>query len=151
MKAIEGILRGSGLDPRCLELNMTESVVMQDARQVIAILQQIKAPGVKLAIDDFGTGYSSLSCLKPFPVDRLKTDQSFVRDITSNPDDASIAQAVINLGHSQDLRGIAEGVETQVLLDFLRACRCGEKQGLLVGKAVPAEAFAQLLGRGAVQ
>lgn len=145
VQTIERVLRESGLDPRYLELEVTESVIMFDAEQVIAILQQIKSLGVKLSIDDFGTGYSSLSYLKRFPVDRLKIDQSFVRDITSNPDDAAIAQAVINLGHSLNLRVIAEGVETQEQLDFLRDRQCDEKQGYLISRPVPAAEFAQLL------
>ena len=145
MQTIERILEESGLDSRYLELEVTEGVIMHDIEQVIAILQQIKSLGVKLSIDDFGTGYSSLSYLKRFPVDRLKIDQSFVRDITSDPDDAAIAQAVINLGHSLDLKVIAEGVETQEQLDFLRDHGCDEKQGYLISRPVPAEDFARLL------
>jgi len=145
VQTIERILEESGLDSRYLELEVTEGVIMHDIEQVIAILQQIKSLGVKLSIDDFGTGYSSLSYLKRFPVDRLKIDQSFVRDITSDPDDAAIAQAVINLGHSLDLKVIAEGVETQEQLDFLRDHGCDEKQGYLISRPVPAEDFARLL------
>lgn len=143
--AVERILQESALDPRYLELEVTESVIMHDAEQVIAILKQIKSLGVKLSIDDFGTGYSSLSYLKRFPVDRLKIDQSFIREITSSPDDAAITQAVINLGHSLNLRVIAEGVETQEQLDFLSDRQCDEKQGYLISRPVPAEEFAQLL------
>ncbi len=145
VQTIEAILGESGLDPRYLELEVTEGVIMHDVDQVIAILQQIKSLGVTLSIDDFGTGYSSLNYLKRFPVDRLKIDQSFVRDITSDPDDAAIAQAVINLGHSLDLKVIAEGVETQEQLDFLRDHQCDEKQGYLISRPVPAEEFAKLL------
>jgi EAL domain-containing protein (putative c-di-GMP-specific phosphodiesterase class I) len=115
---------------------------------VIADLQAFRDMGVRLSVDDFGTGYSSLSYLKRFPVNRLKIDQSFVRDITSDADDAAIAQAVITLGHTMNLRVIAEGVETAEQLAFLRRNQCDEMQGYLFGKPMPAEAFAQLLGSG---
>lgn len=145
VRTIETILQESGLEPRYLELEVTESVIMDDAEQVIALLKQIKSLGVTLSIDDFGTGYSSLSYLKRFPVDRLKIDQSFVREITSNPDDAAIAQAVINLGHSLNLRVIAEGVETLEQLNFLRDRQCDEKQGYLISRPVPPDEISLLL------
>lgn len=148
VKTIADILGETRLDPRYLELEVTEGVIMHDAEEVIRILQQLKSMGVKLSIDDFGTGYSSLSYLKRFPVDRLKIDQSFVRDVTSNSDDAAIALAVINLGHSLDLRVIAEGVETEEQLKFLRGHHCDEKQGYLFSKPIPAEDFTKLLKEG---
>ena len=148
LQTVAKILAETGLDPRLLELEVTESVIMHDAQNVIADLQAFRDMGVKLSIDDFGTGYSSLSYLKRFPVDRLKIDQSFVRDITSDADDAAIAQAVITLGHTMNLRVIAEGVETAEQLTFLRGHHCDEMQGYLFGRPLPADEFAQLLASG---
>jgi len=148
LPAIKRILAETGLAPAQLELEVTESVIMQDAQNVIADLQAFRDMGVRLSIDDFGTGYSSLSYLKRLPVDRLKIDQSFVRDITSDADDAAIAQAVITLGHTLNLRVIAEGVETPEQLAFLRRNQCDEMQGYLFGKPVPAEEFRKLLETG---
>jgi EAL domain-containing protein (putative c-di-GMP-specific phosphodiesterase class I) len=127
---------------------VTESVIMYDAQQVIASLQAFSDMGVHLSVDDFGTGYSSLSYLKRFPVDRLKIDQSFVRDLGTNADDVAIAQAIITLGHTLNLRVIAEGVETPEQLAFLRKHQCDEMQGYLFGKPMPAQAFAKLLESG---
>jgi diguanylate cyclase (GGDEF)-like protein/PAS domain S-box-containing protein len=148
LQAIKRILTETALDPAQLELEVTESVIMHDAQNVIADLQAFRDMGVKLSVDDFGTGYSSLSYLKRFPVDRLKIDQSFVRDITVNADDAAIAQAVITLGHTMNLRVIAEGVETPQQLAFLRSNHCDEMQGYLFGKPMPAEEFGKLLQSG---
>jgi EAL domain-containing protein (putative c-di-GMP-specific phosphodiesterase class I) len=148
LHTIKRILTETALDPAQLELEVTESVIMHDAQNVIADLQAFREMGIKLSVDDFGTGYSSLSYLKRFPVDRLKIDQSFVRDITANADDAAIAQAVITLGHTLNLRVIAEGVETPQQLAFLRSNHCDEMQGYLFGKPMPAEEFAKLLQSG---
>ncbi len=148
LHAVKQILAETGLDPALLELEVTEGVIMHDAQNVIADLQAFRDMGVKLSIDDFGTGYSSLSYLKRFPVDRLKIDQSFVRDIVSDGDDAAIAQAVITLGHTLNLRVIAEGVETPEQLAFLRSNQCDEIQGYLFGKPVPAGEFGRLLESG---
>ena len=145
LNSVAAILKETGLDPKFLELEVTEGVIMHDAEAVIAILQQLNAMGVTLSIDDFGTGYSSLSYLKRFPVDRLKIDQSFVRDITLGADSAAIVQAVITLGHSLNLRVIAEGVETAEQLQFLMQRECDEKQGYLFSRPVPAEEFRKLL------
>ncbi len=145
---VAAILNDTGLEPRYLELEVTESAIMHNPVDVISTLKALKAMGVKLSIDDFGTGYSSLSHLKRFPVDRLKIDQSFVRDIPSDTDNSAIAQAVINLGHSMKLRVVAEGVETAEQLAFLRANQCDEKQGYLFSKPLPAEEFAALLREG---
>jgi diguanylate cyclase (GGDEF)-like protein/PAS domain S-box-containing protein len=148
LRVVAGIVAETGLDPRYLELEVTEGVIMHDAQHVIATLQGFKDMGVKLSVDDFGTGYSSLSYLKRFPVDRLKIDQSFVRDITTSADDAAIAQAVINLGHSMNLCVIAEGVETQDQLAFLRHHQCDELQGYLFARPMPADEFGKLLASG---
>ena len=148
LQSVTRILAETGLPTGQLELEVTESVIMHDAQNVIAELQAFSDMGVKLSVDDFGTGYSSLSYLKRFPVDRLKIDQSFVRDIGSDADDAAIAQAVITLGHTLGLRVIAEGVETAEQLAFLRRNRCDEVQGYLFGKPMPAHEFAKLLASG---
>jgi diguanylate cyclase (GGDEF)-like protein/PAS domain S-box-containing protein len=148
LQAVAKILAETGLDPTQLELEVTESVIMHDAQHVIAALQAFRDMGVRLSVDDFGTGYSSLSYLKRFPVDRLKIDQSFVRDITTDADDAAIAQAVITLGHTMNLRVIAEGVETPEQLAFLRRNQCDEMQGYLFGKPMPADEFGKLLETG---
>ncbi|MFH1044806.1 MAG: EAL domain-containing protein [Pseudomonadota bacterium] len=148
LQVVAKILAETGLDPTQLELEVTESVIMQDAQQVIASLQAFRDMGVRLSVDDFGTGYSSLSYLKRFPVDRLKIDQSFVRDLSTDADDAAIAQAVITLGHTMNLRVIAEGVETPEQLAFLRKHQCDEMQGYLFGKPMPAHEFGKLLETG---
>jgi len=148
LPAVAKILAETGLSPAQLELEVTESVIMHDEERVIADLRTFRDMGIKLSVDDFGTGYSSLSYLKRFPVDRLKIDQSFVRDITSDADDAAIAQAVITLGHTLNLRVIAEGVETPEQLAFLRRHQCDEIQGYLFGKPMPAEEFGKLLASG---
>jgi len=145
VNSIAQALKDARLDARYLELELTESVIMHNAEEVIDTLRELKSMGIHLSIDDFGMGYSSLSYLKRFPVDRLKIDQSFVRDITFDPDDAAIAQAVITLAHSLDLRVIAEGVETEAQLNFLRAHCCDEIQGYYFSRPVPAEAFGELL------
>ena len=148
LQVVAKILAETGLDPKYLELEVTESVIMHDAHNAIADLQAFRDMGVKLSVDDFGTGYSSLSYLKRFPVDRLKIDQSFVRDINADADDAAIAQAVVTLGHTMNLRVIAEGVETAEQLAFLRRNQCDEMQGYLFGKPVPAHEFGKLLESG---
>ena len=148
LQVVANILAESGLDPAQLELEVTESVIMHDAQHVIATLQAFRDMGVRLSVDDFGTGYSSLSYLKRFPVDRLKIDQSFVRDVITDADDAAIAQAVITLGHTMNLRVIAEGVETPEQLAFLRANQCDEMQGYLFGKPMPAHELGKLLESG---
>ena len=148
LQAVAKILAETGLDATQLELEVTEGVIMHDAQRVIAALQAFRDMGVRLSVDDFGTGYSSLSYLKRFPVNRLKIDQSFVCDITTNADDAAIAQAVITLGHTMNLRVIAEGVETPEQLAFLRRNQCDEVQGYLFGKPMPADEFGKLLESG---
>jgi diguanylate cyclase (GGDEF)-like protein len=146
---VAALLRETELDPRLLELELTESLVMHDAEEVIAILRELKGMGVMLAIDDFGTGYSSLAYLKRFPVDHLKIDQSFVRGIAEDADDAAIVSAVISLGKSLGLRLVAEGVETEAQRAFLEARGCEEIQGYLVGRPIPASELEARLRRAA--
>ena len=151
LASLTGILKDTGLAPRYLELELTESVLMQDADAAAGLLKALKAMGVGLAIDDFGTGYSSLSYLKRFPIDTLKIDQSFMRDIThatSDTDDAAIVAAVVSMGKSLNQRVIAEGVETREQLAFLQAQGCGEGQGFYFSRPVTAEKLADLLRSG---
>jgi len=145
---VRGALDAAGLEPRWLGLELTESVLMERQHEAVAALHRLRALGVQLAIDDFGTGYSSLSYLKHFPVDCLKIDRTFVRDLISVPDDAAITAAVIAMAHALDLKVVAEGVETHEHLAFLRGQGCDEVQGHLVGRAVPADRFAEWLARG---
>ncbi|CRM96594.1 Bacteriophytochrome cph2 [Pseudomonas sp. 22 E 5] len=142
------ILKETGLPAHQLELEITESVLMQNVDDTVETLHKIKAMGVRLALDDFGTGYSSLSYLRRFPIDVLKIDQSFVRGLNVNSQDAQLISAIIGMGKSLELNIIAEGVETAEQLDFLRAQDCEEGQGFLFSKAVPAKDFAQLLQMG---
>ena len=136
---VEEALKRYNMPSSRLELELTESVVMQDAQKAGNVLSRLSNVGIKLAIDDFGTGYSSLSYLKRFAVNRLKIDQSFVRDMTSNSDDAEIAQAIINLGHTLGLEIVSEGVETPEQLNLLKRQGCDVIQGYYVGKPMPAD------------
>ncbi len=138
-------LESSDLEPACLDLEITESNAMQNAENSISSLRELKTLGVSISMDDFGTGYSSLNYLKRFPIDRIKIDQSFVRDVTRYPDDAAIAIAVIAMAHSLKLGVVAEGVETEEQLSFLRQNRCDEMQGYLFSRPVPPEQFEVLL------
>jgi diguanylate cyclase (GGDEF)-like protein/PAS domain S-box-containing protein len=142
---VRAILRETRLKPRYLELEITESVLMQDAEATASALTELKGIGVRLAIDDFGTGYSSLSYLRQFPIDTLKIDQSFVREITAGSRDSTIVTAVISMGKSLKQRVIAEGVETAEQLAFLQAQHCGEGQGYHFSRPVSAEGFVTLL------
>ena len=143
--SVAAALTEAGLDPKSLELEVTESFVMHDAERINVAMQSLKALGVDIAVDDFGTGYSSLSYLKRFPVDRLKVDKSFVRDIDSDPDDAAIVRAIITLGHALNLRVVAEGVETAAHLDYLKLHGCDEVQGYYFSRPVPASQLESLL------
>jgi EAL domain-containing protein (putative c-di-GMP-specific phosphodiesterase class I) len=141
------ILQEYALAPEWLELELTESITMEDPELAIGILDRLHKQGVRLSIDDFGTGYSSLSYLKRFRINKLKIDQSFVQDITSDPDDEAIVDAVISLARSLKLRTIAEGVETVEQLDFLRAKGCDEIQGYYLSRPLPAQELEALLRR----
>ena len=145
VQSVAAALQQANLDPACLELELTESFVMHDAERINVAMQSLKALGVDIAVDDFGTGYSSLSYLKRFPVDRLKVDKSFVRDIDSDPDDAAIVRAIITLGHALGLKVVAEGVETRAHLEFLQQHGCDELQGYYFSRPVPAAEMEALL------
>jgi diguanylate cyclase (GGDEF)-like protein/PAS domain S-box-containing protein len=138
------VINETGLDPRLLELELTESVLMKHAASTAVILQSLREAGIRLAIDDFGTGYSSLSYLRKFPVDAVKIDQTFIRQISAD-DDTTIVKAVIGMARGLKLRVIAEGVETPQELAFLRAYRCDEAQGYYFSRPVPARQFAMML------
>ncbi|HEY5292469.1 MAG TPA: EAL domain-containing protein [Burkholderiales bacterium] len=135
----------TGLDPAALEFEITESMVMHDPERAVKLLSRLKDLGVYLSIDDFGTGYSSLSYLKRFPLDSVKIDSSFIRDIPGNADDAAITRAIIAMAHSLRLKVIAEGVETEEQLSFLREHGCDEMQGYHFSKPLPEDAFLRLL------
>ncbi|MCM3268159.1 putative bifunctional diguanylate cyclase/phosphodiesterase [Paenibacillus elgii] len=140
-------LQESGLEPRYLELEITEGIAMYHVDQVIQKLQTLRELGVHISMDDFGTGYSSLNYLKKFPIDKLKIAQQFVRDITVDPDDAAIVQAIMAMALSLKLNVIAEGVETEEQLSFLLDIKCREIQGYIYSKPVPAHEFTDLMLR----
>ena len=146
---LEGDIRNAlarhGVDPGMLELELTESALMSNAEHTIQVLGSLKALGIRIAIDDFGTGYSSLAYLKRFPIDKLKIDIAFVRDITTNPDDAAIALAIISMAHSLHMQVIAEGVESRAQMALLRRHRCDEIQGFHFARALPAAELAELV------
>ena len=138
-------LADSGLDPRWLELELTETVLAEDTDHMLGLLGRLKGMGVNLSIDDFGTGYSSLAYLKKFCIDRLKIDQSFVRDMAANPNDAAIVQAIVQMGRALKLRTIAEGVETPDVAAQLAGFGCDEVQGYHFARPLPADAFGALV------
>ena len=142
---ITSTLKESGIDPALLELEITESMLMHNVEKAIGVMRALADMGIRLAIDDFGTGYSSLSTLKRFPINTIKVDRSFIRDIAANAEDNAITGAIIAMGRSLSLTVIAEGVETAEQLDFLRAHACDEFQGFYCSKAVPAVEFMELL------
>jgi diguanylate cyclase (GGDEF)-like protein/PAS domain S-box-containing protein len=142
---IETALRDSGLDPRCLEVEITETVAMENVELTLELLTRLRAIGITVAIDDFGTGHSSLSYLKRFPIDTLKIDRSFIEDLPDGFEDAAIVRSVLELARGLNLRVIAEGVETREQLDFLTAHDCREVQGFYFSEPVPADDFAKLL------
>jgi EAL domain-containing protein (putative c-di-GMP-specific phosphodiesterase class I) len=144
-RTIAKILSDTGLEPQFLELELTESAVMSDQEEMLGRLRRLKELGVLISIDDFGTGYSSLNYLRHFPFDKLKIDQSFIRNVTSNPDDAAITLTIINMAHTLKLRVIAEGVETEGQLRYLQRHGCHEVQGYYFSRPVGAEEAARLI------
>lgn len=148
VSTVSEVLRETGLPPEYLELELTESLLMENAEDVLDTVQRLKTLGVRLSIDDFGTGYSSLSYLKRFAVDRLKIDQGFVRDMVHDPDDAAIVRAIIQLGRSLKLDVIAEGAESRTQADFLIREGCREAQGFFFCRPVSNETFVEMLSRG---
>ena len=140
-KTVARLLQETGLEARLLDIELTEGTVMHDPDAAVVMLKRLKSMGVRISIDDFGMGYSSLSYLKRFPIDKLKIDQSFVRDLTTDPDDAAIVGAIINLATSLKLEVIAEGVETQQQLDYLNALQCEAIQGYFLSRPLTARAF----------
>jgi len=142
---VAAILAESGIDPPSLELEITETFIMQDSKATAGVLNALKALGVTLALDDFGTGYSSLSYMRRFPIDTLKIDRSFVRDISTDADDAGVVSAIINMGKSLHMRVVAEGVETREQLKFLKENHCAEAQGYYLNRPMKADRLASLL------
>jgi len=142
---IRRVLRETGLAPEYLELELTESLLLSSADVTFSVLQKLKAMGLKLAIDDFGTGYSSFSYLRQFRVTKLKIDRSFVRDVAVNSDDAAITTAIISMGKSLNLKVIAEGVENEAQMTFLRAHHCDEIQGYYFSRPLAVDKVADKL------
>ena len=146
---IEKVLSETGMDPRLLILELTESTIMHDSEKILLTLDELKAMGIKLSIDDFGTGYSSLSYLKRFPLDYLKIDRSFIKDIPLDNDDMAITSAIIGLAQILNLKTVAEGVETKEQQDFLTAKGCDTLQGYRLGKPMSADELGRLLQKNA--
>jgi diguanylate cyclase (GGDEF)-like protein/PAS domain S-box-containing protein len=145
VESIAQILKETGLEPNLLELELTEGSIMKDPNLAIRKLHELKAMGIQISVDDFGTGYSSLNYLKRFPIDTLKIDQSFVREINTDPDNEAIVSAIITLAHALKLNVIAEGVETQEQLESLRVLKCDEVQGFLFSQPLAVAEFTDLL------
>jgi diguanylate cyclase (GGDEF)-like protein/PAS domain S-box-containing protein len=148
LEGVFSVLEETGLDPKHLEVELTESVLMKHAESAEAILKALRARGVQVSVDDFGTGYSSLSYLRKFPIDTLKIDQSFIHQISATSEETTLLTAVIRMGRSLSLRVVAEGVETEEELKFLQAQRCDEAQGYYFSRPVPPRQFAMLLESG---
>jgi EAL domain-containing protein (putative c-di-GMP-specific phosphodiesterase class I) len=147
VRLVAGVLEETGLDPKHLEMELTESMVMDNIASAIATLRGLKSLGISLSVDDFGTGYSSLAYLRNLPIDKLKIDRSFVRDIGNarDADGGVLAQAIISLGHALHLQVVAEGVETLAQAQFLKRHKCDEVQGFFYGKPLEPAAFAKAL------
>lgn len=145
VNTVHAILLESGLDPRCLELELTESILMTDEERVINTLNQLRAMGILISIDDFGTGYSSLSYLKRFPINTLKVDRSFVQDVPHDPDDVAIVKAIIDMAHTLKMEVVAEGVENEQQLEFLRGLECDYIQGFHYTRPMAAEQCGKFL------
>ena len=148
LETIGRSLQEFSLDPAYLEVEITESALMTDPEESVSILRKLSEMGVLVSVDDFGTGYSSMSYLQRFPIDKLKIDRSFISDVTSSNDDASIVSAIVSLGHTLKLKVIAEGVETPEQLEFLQMLGCDQYQGYHYSKPMPASEFADLIRRG---
>ena len=142
---VRQVLEETGLAPQWLELELTESQLLDSVEHIILTFQQLRDLGVKLAIDDFGTGYSSLSYLRRFPVDYVKIDRAFISGLGDGTEDAAIIQAIISMAHSLGLKVVAEGVENQSQLEFLRSHGCDEVQGYLISRPIEATAMAGIL------
>jgi diguanylate cyclase (GGDEF)-like protein len=151
LSSVRAVLISTGMDPRNLELELTETVLMGDAEAAMQTLRALKGIGVQLVVDDFGVGYSSFSYLRKFPLDALKVDRSFINDISSNPDNAMILSALINIGKSLKHRVVAAGVETEEQLHFLRQEGCSERQGYFFCRPVIAEKFTDFLQHGVTE
>jgi EAL domain-containing protein (putative c-di-GMP-specific phosphodiesterase class I) len=147
VETVKRILRETSLPPHLLELEITESVAMQNIDHTLSMLRSLADLGVSIAIDDFGTGYSSFSYLTKFPVHTLKIDRSFIQDLLYDGDDTAIVAAIIAMTHSLRRRVVAEAVETEAQLEFLRKHDCDEAQGYLFGKPAPPEEFYQMIER----
>jgi EAL domain-containing protein (putative c-di-GMP-specific phosphodiesterase class I) len=145
VSGVAAILAETGFDPLRLEFELTETFLMQDSKSTSLVLNALKELGVRLALDDFGTGYSSLSYMRRFPIDALKVDQSFVRDLTTDADHASVVSAVIHMAKSLHMRVVAEGVETREQRSFLEEHKCSEAQGFYFSRPLKADALANLL------
>jgi diguanylate cyclase (GGDEF)-like protein len=145
LQMIREALRAAELDPRCLEVEITESALMSDPEESVTILEQLSRMGVIVSVDDFGTGYSSMSYLRRFPIDKLKIDRGFIGELLSRPDDASIVKAIVSLAHSLHLKVVAEGVETAEQLNLLKTLGCDQYQGFCFSPAVPASQFTALM------
>ena len=142
---IERVLHETGLAPQHLELELTESLLLAHADVTLSVLKELKSMGVTLAIDDFGTGYSSFSYLRQFRISKLKIDRTFIRDVAENPDDAAITAAIISMAKSLNLKVIAEGVEDEAQMSFLRAHHCDEIQGYYFSRPLTADKVADKL------
>ncbi len=145
LRDVDEALLASGMSPVLLQLEVTESMVMRNVARAIRVLDAIQSRGIRLAIDDFGTGYSSMSLMKQFPIDTIKIDRSFVRDLAEDPEDQAIAQAIISMGKALGMTVVAEGVETSEQQEFLRSHACDEMQGYLFSRPLPARDLAELL------
>ena len=141
------ILDDSGLSAEYLEIEITESTIMEDSERIVNLLNELNEMGIKLSLDDFGTGFSSLGYLKTFPIHVLKIDRSFVKDSTTNTDDATIVKTIITMAHNLKLKVIAEGVETEEQMKFLYGQGCDEIQGFLLSRPLPAEEITEMLGK----
>jgi EAL domain-containing protein (putative c-di-GMP-specific phosphodiesterase class I) len=147
VESVLGALAAGGLSPERLELEITETVLLEVADTTVATLHKLRSLGIRIALDDFGTGYSSLSYLRSFPFDKIKIDRSFIRNLSSGGDASAIVRTVTRLAKDLGMRTTAEGVETQADLDFLREIGCTEIQGYLISAAAPAHAVPRLLTR----